>query len=254
MNLFPYLKVKIVNNMAANNGFIFLHRSIQEHWIYPNHRKFTQFEAFTDMVLMANYTDNKVLFDGQLLTVVRGSFITSLQKLSARWFWGVAETRHFIEILVKDCMVKKNSTSKYTQITICNYDKYQTIPQCDSKQTTNRQQTDSKQTYTNNKDKEEIKKDKEINIPFDQFWSSYDKKIERDKCERKWNALKDEERTLIMAYIPKYKKSQPDKQYRKNPDTFLNNKSWLDEIVSSEPAKSEIEKPYVLPVSKIPRP
>ncbi len=34
-----------------------------------------------------------------------------------------------------------------------------------------------------------------------------------------------------MLYIPKYKAAQPNKQYRKNPETFLNNKSWNDELI-----------------------
>jgi len=35
-----------------------------------------------------------------------------------------------------------------------------------------------------------------------------------------------------MEYVVKYKLSQPDKQYRKNAETFLNNKGWLDEIIT----------------------
>lgn len=31
--------------------------------------------------------------------------------------------------------------------------------------------------------------EKEINIPFDYFWSMYDKKIDRAKCEKKWQRL-----------------------------------------------------------------
>ena len=34
-----------------------------------------------------------------------------------------------------------------------------------------------------------------------------------------------------MEHIPKYKQAQPDKKFRKNPETFLNNKSWNDEII-----------------------
>jgi hypothetical protein len=34
-----------------------------------------------------------------------------------------------------------------------------------------------------------------------------------------------------MAYIPRYKLHQPDKQYRKNPATFLYQRSWEDEII-----------------------
>jgi hypothetical protein len=36
-----------------------------------------------------------------------------------------------------------------------------------------------------------------------------------------------------MEYIPKYKEAQPDKLFRKDPATFLNNKSWNDEIIQS---------------------
>lgn len=72
---------------------------------------------------------------------------------------------------------------------------------------------------------------KNINIPFKSFWDLYDKKVNAGKCEPKWNKLKDSDRTAIMEYIPKYKEAQPDKQYRKNPEVFLNNKSWNDEII-----------------------
>jgi len=76
---------------------------------------------------------------------------------------------------------------------------------------------------------------KELNIPFDSFWDLYEKKVgERDKIIKKWDGLSDEDRVLIMAYIPKYKISQPDKKYRKDPQTFLNNKSWHDEIIGVE--------------------
>jgi hypothetical protein len=73
---------------------------------------------------------------------------------------------------------------------------------------------------------------KQINIPFETFWNLYDKKIEKDKCESKWNKLTDKERENIINYLPKYKLSTPDKQYRKNPETFFNNKTWNDEIIT----------------------
>lgn len=74
--------------------------------------------------------------------------------------------------------------------------------------------------------------EKEINIPFDDFWNLYDKKIWRPKCEKKRKALSDKEREAIIDHIPKYKISQPDKKYRKNPETYFNNKSREDEIIT----------------------
>jgi hypothetical protein len=66
---------------------------------------------------------------------------------------------------------------------------------------------------------------------FDYFWDLYDKKVGRTKCEKLWEKLPDAERLLCVQYIPLYKQAQPDKQYRKNPETFLRNKSWNDEII-----------------------
>lgn len=79
-------------------------------------------------------------------------------------------------------------------------------------------------------------KDKEIEIAFSDFWILYDKKVgEKNKLEKKWLKLSDDDRTKIMQHIPKYKLSQPEKQYRKNPETYLNNKAWNDEIISDQP-------------------
>jgi hypothetical protein len=73
---------------------------------------------------------------------------------------------------------------------------------------------------------------KEINISFDAFWDLYDKKTgEKVKLSDKWEKLSDSERTEIMKYIPNYKICQPDKKFRKDPQTFLNNKSWNDELI-----------------------
>lgn len=82
-----------------------------------------------------------------------------------------------------------------------------------------------------------------VNIPFEKFWNLYDKKRgDKTKLETKWNKLTDKDRTAIMDYIPKYKLSQPDKQYRKDPQTFLNNKSWNDELLNVKPETNEVWK------------
>jgi len=87
-------------------------------------------------------------------------------------------------------------------------------------------------------------KGKEINIAFDFFWDLYEKKTgEKSKLVKKWDALSDEERILIMDHIPKYKIAQPDKKFRKDPQTYLNNKSWLDELIPSKKVESGSMRP-----------
>lgn len=83
-------------------------------------------------------------------------------------------------------------------------------------------------------EKEEDKEQEQVNIDFDWFWTDYDKKVGvKEKLKKKWNKLTDQERENAMNYIELYKQSVPDKQFRKNPETFLNNKSWNDELIKS---------------------
>lgn len=73
---------------------------------------------------------------------------------------------------------------------------------------------------------------------FEDFWDAYDKKTgPKDKIQKKWDKLHHDIKEKIMAYIPNYKLCQPDKQYRKNPETFLNQKGWEDELIFKQSVK-----------------
>ena len=89
-----------------------------------------------------------------------------------------------------------------------------------------------------------------VNVPFDDFWNLYDKKRgDKDKIEKKWQSLKDSEREAIMNHLPLYKKSQPNKKYRKDPSTYLNNKSWNDEIIfddGQQPVSHEFHPSHIV--------
>jgi hypothetical protein len=76
-----------------------------------------------------------------------------------------------------------------------------------------------------------ISDDEAFSVTFDTFWNAYDKKVGRPKCEKLWDKLTIKEKSDCLAYIPRYKQAQSDKQYRKNPETFLRNKSWNDELI-----------------------
>jgi hypothetical protein len=75
---------------------------------------------------------------------------------------------------------------------------------------------------------------KEYNISFDDFWNLYDKKVgDKNKAEKMWNKLKDQDRESIMKYIPKYILSQPEKKFRLHPTSFLNQNGWESELIIS---------------------
>jgi len=76
---------------------------------------------------------------------------------------------------------------------------------------------------------------------FEVFWDAYDKKIgDKAKLSKKWDALSLDTQNAILSYLPKYKAATADRKFRKNPETFLNNKSWNDEIIVSTPQHTDV--------------
>ncbi|EGQ3902553.1 hypothetical protein GH126_05040 [Staphylococcus pseudintermedius] len=138
-------------------GWISLHRSIENHWLYQEDRVFSKFEAWLHLLLVANHKDNKVTIGNQLVEVKRGQKLTSVLTLSDLWVWSRTKTNSFLELLKKDNMIDIKKTSKYTLITIVNYDFYQSDEgrkkhqiehQKDIKKTSTEHQKDIKKTST----------------------------------------------------------------------------------------------------------
>ncbi len=83
-----------------------------------------------------------------------------------------------------------------------------------------------------NKTKNKSDSDKEVTDDrFAEFWDLYGKKSDSAKCKAKFSKLSKGDIELIFEKLPDYIKSPPDKQYRKNPITWLNGKCWNDEIM-----------------------
>jgi len=98
-------------------------------------------------------------------------------------------------------------------------------------------------TYKDNKVLRITKKkdNKDIYTSFNCFFDLYEKKVGKKKTLAKWLKLSDKDRKLAISYLPAYVESTPDKRFRKNPETFLNNRSWEDEIIQNE---NNVEKPF----------
>lgn len=152
-------------------GWLKLYRSIQNHWLWED-KPFSRGQAFIDLLLMANHKDNKILFNGELIEVKRGSRITSLRQLSDAWGWSTTKVKKFLELLEKENMITVKSDNKKTLVTIENYRVYQEVgntEETQEKQQSNTEVTQKKikknskeiQKKTNKNDKERYKNDKE---------------------------------------------------------------------------------------------
>ena len=106
-------------------GYIKLYRQIQECWLWNDGEKFDKRSAWVDLLLLANHEDKKVFFDGKLIVVKRGQFITSIQKLGERWKWDRKKVMKFLDVLESDSMLSQKRTTHGTTITIVNWDNFQ---------------------------------------------------------------------------------------------------------------------------------
>jgi hypothetical protein len=111
---------------VASQGWISIHRSLFNHWIWTDKEEFDKRSAWIDLLLMVNHEDKKVLINGKLETIKRGQRITSVNKLAERWKWSRKKVTNFLNLLEEDGMIiAKKEQGKYTTITIVNYNFYQ---------------------------------------------------------------------------------------------------------------------------------
>ena len=107
------------------SGWIKIHRSIKDHWLYTEKRVFSKFEAWNDILLTVNYSDAQTLIKGKLYNVKRGQSILSLESWAKRWGWEKSSVRRFLKLLESESMVVLESDNVTTRLTVCKYENYQ---------------------------------------------------------------------------------------------------------------------------------
>lgn len=170
---------------------------MNESWI-KLHTKFLNWEWYKDSntksvflhcILKANWKDGKF----ESYYIPRGSFVTSVKKLSEELKLSTQCIRTSLKKLEKTKNLTIKTTNKFSIITINNYDIYQSLT--NDQQTTNKQLTTIEEYKNNRIKKEKInKKEKKFfKIP---DW--FDKKIEKEE-------LTDEEKQEIENLLEEFK-------------------------------------------------
>ena len=92
----------------------------------------------------------------------------------------------------------------------------------------------------------EVKKiilDKDDEYTFDNIWNLYDKKVGcKDKLRKKWNSMSKADRKAATEYVPLYVIATEDKKYRKNFQTFINQRGWEDELIGATPPPAAVNE------------
>ena len=77
-------------------------------------------------------------------------------------------------------------------------------------------------------------KDSPAEFSFENVWEQYGKKGNRKTSKAKWDRLSNTNKALALKHIPRYVGATPDKQYRKNFETYLNQEVWNDNLLSND--------------------
>jgi hypothetical protein len=144
-------------------GWIKLYRSSFENRLYFD-EPFTRFQAWIDLLLLANHKDGSFFKRGNIVKVPRGTVARSMKELADRWQWSEAKVSRFINFLESEYIkqVKAQKSNITTLITILNYDRYQINEGAELRTnvSTNDAQTTTYKNVKNDKEDNKIK-----NIP-----------------------------------------------------------------------------------------
>lgn len=114
-----------IGSEKVSGGWIKLYRQLQDCWIWSVKEPFDKRSAWVDLLLLANHSDKKIVFNGEFITIKRGQILTSTRNLSAKWKWSVNKVYRFLKRLESDKMLQKESDKDRTLLTIVNYGIYQ---------------------------------------------------------------------------------------------------------------------------------
>ena len=193
------------------------------------------------LLLTASYKPGEILVGHQVVRLQAGQLVFGRVKFSQQI--GVSEhtLRMALKTLEKLQQITIKSESKFSVISIVNWDKYQ----ADSP--ANHQQPASNQPAINhNKEIQEIQEQikstsrqrADSDESFDLFWKLYPKKVGKKPAEKAWAKIKKADHESVMQGLARQVGCQQwvrdGGSYIPNPATWLNAERWNDEVKDYE--------------------
>lgn len=249
-------------DFIMSQGYIKLHRQLQECWLWTEDR-FSRGQAWIDLLLMANHKDKKFPMNDEIKIIQRGQFVTSKRKLADKWKWNRRTVDVFLNLLVKDEMITMECTTKYTTITIINYDFYQYCEPQDAPPTTPQGTPPSS---TNNNDKNE-KKDIVYITRFEETYKIYPRKGDKKRAYSCYQARlkegysEDELYAATKNYADYCEREKRDQKYIKLATTFFGvNTPFVDYLPKQDTKPKvdvdkifDIQEQYIAPYFGFPK-
>jgi hypothetical protein len=181
-------------------------------------------QVFIYLLINANFEDKK--WQGKV--VEKGQLITSVDAIKCATHLSPQQIRTCLARLESTGEILKKSTNKYTLITICNYERYQSSEEYE--QQTNNKQTTNKQQTNKEKEDKERKQEKE-NFPLIPPYK--EKEINKEKEEKE--GQRSQEIACVCAYT---QEEFPDAPFQEIDIDFesawIAYEEWGNKFVSSQ--------------------
>lgn len=113
--------------MKNTNGWIKIHRSILDHWVFKNDKIFV---CWLECLFSAAHGDMKTITTGgKIIHLKPGQFVTGRHKFAANLGISPSMAWRYLHVMKSDNMLDIKSTPNYSLITIINWSKYQYVEQ-----------------------------------------------------------------------------------------------------------------------------
>lgn len=195
---------------------------------------------------MANHSEQEWEWKGERYICMPGQMITSLEKIAKTAGKGISiqNVRSAIERFQKYDFLTNESTKQSRLITICNYGSYQDVE--DGSQQSSQQSANRRPTTNNN-----VNKDNNINIgdfdvfSFENVWALYERKGNKKTSLSRWNKLSKSKKQKALDHIPLYIQAKPDKQFRKDFQSYISQEVWNDELLTTPINNKKKNEEYI---------
>jgi hypothetical protein len=230
--------------MANERGVFAVSREVFDHPLFKK-EPFTECQAWIWLLAQAAWKPRRVrTVNGravEMLEIGRGQLSCSRYFMQKAWGWSSEKrVRTFLKRLEMDAMIAVQTDALQTVITISKYDLYQFSKDEQDAQTD--VQSDATWTHKGPESKKEINKKKRKNprsraedpSRFEQWYSTYPKKVDRKDAERCFNRLMASGEIPfedLMAATIRFATSVAgtDPKYIKAPAVWINKGSYLDQ-------------------------
>ena len=167
-----------------------------------------------------------MLMNNHIINVSRGEIVFSQENFSKRNGMSRQQLRTFLKKLKQTNMIKSspNSNQQVTHLFIVEYNVYNSLK--------SNQEITTKQQGVNHIIRKKERKKVRNNKDFELFWNAYPKKIGKKKIEDKFNAIEFPiDKILKNIELQKQSDQWQTQQYIPNPETYLNQERWQDEVI-----------------------